>query len=108
MKFPGALTEVAEGVLIRVELTPGARSLGISGYNQWRHAVCIKLTTQAKKGKANGQLIKFIANLFGRSTNDVRLVSGHTSTKKVVLLRDAIADDVERILARAVESASTC
>ncbi len=99
-----ALIQVAEGVLIRVELTPGARSLGISGYNHWRQTIGIKLTMPAKKGKANEQLIKCIANLFGRPTHAVRIVSGHTSNKKVLLLSDAIVDDVERVLEQAVRS----
>ncbi len=102
MKFPGAVTQVAEGVLIRAELTPGASSLGISGYNRWRQTICIKLTMPAKKGKANEQLIKFIATLFDRPTHAVRLVSGHMSNKKVLLLSDAIVDDVERVLEQAM------
>ncbi|MDD1721096.1 MAG: DUF167 domain-containing protein [Euryarchaeota archaeon] len=106
MKFTGALTEVAEGVLIRAELTPSARSLGISGYNQWRQTICIKLTMPAKKGKANEQLIKFIANLFDRPTRAVRLVSGHTSNRKVLLLSDAIVDDVELVIEQAMKRRS--
>ncbi len=102
MTCRGALTQVAEGVLIRAELTPGTRSLGISGYNQWRQTICIKLTMPAKKGKANEQLIKFIADLFDRPTHAVRLVSGSTSSKKVLLLNDANVADVERVFEQAV------
>ncbi len=98
----GALTQVTEGVLIRAELTPGTRSLGISGYNQWRQTICIKLTMPAKKGKANEQLIKFIADLFDRPTHAVRLISGATSSKKVLLLNDANVADVERVFEQAV------
>ena len=103
MTFTGALTEVAEGVLIRAELTPGARSLGISGYNQWRQAICIRLTMPAKKGKANEQLVKFIADLFKMPTHTVQLISGHTSNKKVLLLHGAIIADVERTLEQAMK-----
>ncbi len=103
MKFAGALTQVAEGVLIRAELTPGTRSLGISGYNRWRQTICIKLTMPAKKGKANEQLIKFIADLFERPTHAVRLISGRTSNKKVLLLSDAIVDDVELVIEQAMK-----
>ncbi len=102
MEFPGAVTQVAEGVLIRVEVTPGARVLGISGYDQWRQSMGVKLTMPAKKGKANEQLIKFIADLFETPPRAVVLVSGHTSTKKMLLLRGAIVDDVERVFEHAL------
>ncbi len=91
---------------MRAEVTPGARSLLISGYNQWRQTICIKLTMPAKKGKANEQLIKFIADLFDRPSDTVRLVSGHTSNKKVLLLHGAIVDDVEQVIAQAAKSRS--
>ncbi len=106
MKFTGALTEVAGGVLIRVEVTPGSHSVSVSGYNQWRHTIDIKLTMPAKKGKANEQLTKFIATLFERPTHAVRLVSGHTSNKKVLLLSDAIVDDVDRVFEQALKRRS--
>ncbi|MGZ4929630.1 MAG: DUF167 domain-containing protein [Halobacteriota archaeon] len=91
---------------MHAEVTPGARSLGISGYNHWRRTICIKLTMPAKKGKANEQLIKFIATVFDRPSDTVRLVSGHTSNKKVLLLSGAIADDVEHVIEQAVKSQS--
>ncbi len=102
MEFPGAITQVAEGVLVRVEVTLGARVLGISGYDQWRQSIGVKLTLPAKKGKANEQLIRFIADLFERPPRAVVLVSGHTSTKKMLLLHGAIVDDVERVFEHAI------
>jgi uncharacterized protein (TIGR00251 family) len=102
MKFTGALNGVAEGVLIRVELTAGSKYLGISGYDKWRQAIRIKLTERARGGKANEQLIKYLADVFKKPTPAVRLISGHASSRKVILLSDTIVDEVELVIEQAM------
>jgi len=102
MKFTGALKGVAEGVLIRVELTAGSRYLGISGYDKWRQAIRIRLTERARGGKANEQLIKYMADLFKKPAPAVQLISGHASRRKVILLSDTIVDEVESVIEQAM------
>lgn len=102
MKFTGALKGVAEGVLIRVELTAGSRYLGISGYDKWRQAIRIRLTERARGGKANEQLIKYMADLFKKPAPAVQLISGHASSRKVILLSDTIVDEVEFVIEQAM------
>ena len=102
MKFTGALIGVAEGVLIRIELTPGSKYSAISGYDKWRQTIRIKLTEHAKRGKANEQLIKYVADLFKKPAPAVRLISGHASSRKVILLSDTIVDEVESVIEQAI------
>ncbi len=105
MQLVDALKAVPEGVTIRIEVSPGSRYSGISGYNTWRHAICIKLTEHAQKGKANKQLVRHLALLFNKPLNDVQLISGSSSTRKVVLLRNIGVEEVESIInARLISS----
>jgi uncharacterized protein len=98
MQLADALRAVPEGVTIRVEASPGSRYSGVSGYNAWRHTICIKLTEHAQKGKANEQLVRYLALLFNKPVNDVQLISGQTSTRKVVLLRNIGVEEVESVI----------
>lgn len=82
MQLIGALRAVPEGVTIRIEVSPGSRYSGVSGYNPWRQTICIKLTERPQMGKANEQLVKYLALLFNKPVDDVQLISGHTSTRK--------------------------
>jgi uncharacterized protein len=105
MQFEDALRAVPEGVTIRVEVSPGSRFSGVSGYNAWRHAICIKLTEHAQKGKANEQLVRYLALLFNTPVNDVQLISGQTSTRKVVLLRNIGVEEAESVIKTTLKKA---
>ena len=104
MQFVRALKVGSEGVTIRVEVKPGSRNLGVEGYNAWRQAIIIRVTERAQSGKANSQLIRYLAQILERRVNDVILVSGHTGTSKLVLLPNAVAEEVESIIIKAIAS----
>jgi uncharacterized protein (TIGR00251 family) len=98
MQLADALRAVSDGVTIRVEVSPGSRYSGLSEYNAWRQTLCIKLTEPAQMGKANKQLVRYLALLFNKPVNDVQLISGYTSTRKVVLLRNIGVEEVESVV----------
>ena len=98
MQLIDALRAVPEGTIIRIEVSPGSRSSGMSGYNAWRHTLCIKLTEHAQKGKANEQLVRYLALLFNKPVSDVQLISGYTSTRKEVLVRNIGVEEVESMI----------
>jgi uncharacterized protein len=102
MQLVGALRAVPEGVTIRVEVSPGSRYSGVTGFNPWRQSISIKLTERAEAGKANEQLVTYLALLFNMTAEDVKLISGHASTRKVVLLRNIAVDEVESVINAAV------
>jgi uncharacterized protein (TIGR00251 family) len=102
MRLVGALKAVPEGVMIRVEVKPDSRNLGVEGYNAWRRTIIIRVTERAQFGKANTQLIRYLAQFFERPVKDVILVSGHTSSRKVVLLSNALAEEVDSIITKAI------
>lgn len=102
MQFIGALRAVPEGVTIRIDVSPGSRYCGVSGFNPWRQTICIKLTERPQMGKANEQLVKYLALLFNKPLDEVQFISGHTSTRKVVLLCNTVVDEVESVINAAV------
>lgn len=79
-------------LLIRV--VPSASKTEIVG---WMADGCLKIKIAAPPvdGKANQELIEFLAKTFGVSKSDVEIVSGQTSKKKTIRLpleRETLVD----------------
>jgi len=102
MQLAGALRAVTDGVTMSAEVIQGARYSGVSGFNPWRQTISITLTERAQAGKANEQLVRYLALLFNKPVDEVKLISGHTSTRKVVLLCNTVVDEVESVINAAV------
>ena len=103
MQLEGALRAVPEGVSIRIKVTPGSRYVEIGEYDGWRRAILFKLTEPAQKGKANEELVRYLAALFNKPAKEVHLVSGHTSSQKVVLLSNTTVVEVQSVISQAIE-----
>ena len=52
--------------------------------------ITIFLTSRPEKEKANKELIYRLAKYFAISTNNVKIISGFTSSKKVVEIQETI------------------
>jgi len=83
-----ALESHPQGLIIRFEVIPGSSKLSVpSGFNPWRNVLEAKLTEEPFKGKANKQLVDAVAKLFDLPANQVEVLCGHKSARKVVLVR---------------------
>jgi|APSaa5957512622_1039677.scaffolds.fasta_scaffold01264_7 hypothetical protein len=51
-------------------------------------SIKIAVAAPADKGKANAQLIKFLASEFGVTASQVSIVSGKTNRHKLILIKD--------------------
>ena len=60
-----ALRSVRGGTVLRLETSPGSSSNEWAGYDQWRAAIKVKVSAQAREGRANEALVKFVAEAFG-------------------------------------------
>ncbi len=58
----------------------------------------IRLTAPPVDGAANEALVKFLADAFSVAKSQVRIVSGHTSRRKIVLISGISEADVKRLL----------
>ena len=104
MQLEGALRAVPDGVAIRVKVTPSSRYLRVGNYDRWRRAIRFILTEPAHKGKANEELLSYLAALFDKPAKAVRLVSGHASSLKVVLLCDTNVQEVQLVINQAIKN----
>jgi uncharacterized protein (TIGR00251 family) len=74
-------------MLLAVKVTPNARKSEITGWSadeQGRRVLLVKLAAPAQEGKANKELIRFMADVLGCAKNQVSLQRGESSRTKVL------------------------
>ena len=79
------LSSSPEGALLKIRAVPGARKSELSGESAGR--LRVRLAAPPVEGKANRELLRFLANAFGVKKNRLLLVAGERSREKLVLLR---------------------
>lgn len=78
------------GWLLTVRAQPGASRSEIAG--PYGEALRVRLAAPANDGKANAELVRFLARALGVPPRLVQLVRGHASRDKVVEVADPGAD----------------
>jgi len=69
---------------LRVKVVPGSSRNEIVGW--LGEALKIKVTAPPEKGKANEAVIRLLAAALGIATDDISVVSGHSSPAKLVAI----------------------
>jgi uncharacterized protein (TIGR00251 family) len=96
-----AIWETGDGVFLKVLVRPkSTQKQLISDVNP--DAVVVNLKSPAREGKANAELLKRLAKALGISTGDIRLVAGHKSREKILLITDM---DLELLTGKIMEIA---
>lgn len=67
---------------LKVKVVPGSSRDEIVGW--LGDALKIKVTAPPEKGKANEAVLEILADRLGVGTDDIKVVSGHSSPSKVV------------------------
>ena len=62
-----------------------------------------RLTQEPIKGRANRQLIEELARTLGISEQKIEVMSGQKSSKKTILVKGIIRDEVFKVLAKKLE-----
>lgn len=70
--------------VIKVNIVPNSRLNQIVGWKNGELKIRIKALPE--HGKANEELIRFLAEQCQMSKSDIEIISGHTSRKKLVRL----------------------
>ncbi len=87
--FQDAITASKQGVLLNVHVIPGAsQTVFPASYNPWRHALEMKVRSEAKENKANAEVLETIAQFFHLKEADVLLVNGEKNREKTVCLKN--------------------
>jgi len=86
-----------QGYILKLHIVPGARQTMVAGLHGDR--LKIKVAAPPEKGRANQELLEFLAHTLKVPLKDVRLTSGATSRAKVVAVHDISPDLESRLLA---------
>ena len=89
------MLKTAHGVVLDVHVKPNSKKFRVELDGD---EVVVSCREAPVKGKVNRELVKKLSRLFNRR---VELVSGFSSRKKKLLIRDIEAEEVNRILASA-------
>lgn len=98
----GALRETSGGILLDVEVRPGAPRTRITGFQEARHAVRVDVAARPEKGEANRELAAFLVKLAGRGSG-VSIVHGATSRRKTVFVTGLTKPELAVALARGMK-----
>jgi uncharacterized protein (TIGR00251 family) len=79
-------------VTIPVKVIPRAAKSECAGFLD-DGSLKIRLAAVPDKGKANEELRRFLAEIFGLTRRDVSIVTGETSPRKLVRLKRAAGDE---------------
>ncbi len=93
-----AIRQAEDGVILDLEISPGAKETKVCGYNPWRRRIEIKLSERAEKGRANAELISFLSGLFNVNSRNVQIIMGLTNSKKSVKITGVNAADILKVL----------
>lgn len=80
---------------LTIQTTPNAPRSEVVGWLGDR--IKVKVKAPAVEGKANAELLRFLAERFGVRPHAVTLVRGETARLKTVRIEGAEAADLERI-----------
>ena len=93
-----AVRQTPDGVILDLEISPGAKETLVHGFNPWRKRIEVRLSQRAQKGRANEQLISFFSELFEVNSRNIQIISGLTNSKKSVKILGAKSDDILKVL----------
>lgn len=91
-----AVSAVTGGVRLRVHAQPGAKKTEVSGFHG--DAVKIRIQSPPVDGKANDELIRFLADKLDLARSKISLLSGQTSRAKTFVIQERSVDQLKSAL----------
>lgn len=91
------------GVLMMIEVQPGADRNRLMGVNQWRSRLGVAVKAQALKGQANQAVVGYLCEVFSQPKSSCSIVNGHTSRSKTVRFENLDHAEVLNALNRMLE-----
>ena len=86
-----------KGTFLRVIVKPNSKEKKlIAGRNP--DSILINLTGPAREGKANTELVKKLSKILKISSSTIRIVAGHKSREKILLIDSLSTEEVEKML----------
>jgi uncharacterized protein (TIGR00251 family) len=92
----------AEGVVLPVRASAGARSNAIRGIQDG--ALKVSVTQAAEKGKANKAIVELLSKSLGLKRSQLELIAGQTSPQKRFLVRGVTLEELRVQIEAALNS----
>jgi len=86
-----------KGTFLRVIVKPNSKKSELIA-EKYPDSILINLASPAKEGKANIELVKRLAKVLKISTSSLKLVAGHKSREKILLIDGLSAEEVKQRL----------
>jgi len=83
-----------EGTVLRIKVRAGGRGDSLAPIQNGRLRVTV--TQPAERGKANRAVVKLLAKQLDVRSSQLQILRGETSAEKRLLIRGAIAEEVDR------------
>lgn len=90
------IRETPEGFLLNVKALPRSSRCGICGIHG--DALKIKVTAPPVDGRANEEIVSFLASGLGIKKGQVTIVAGHNATRKVIAVTGCDRREMERLM----------
>jgi hypothetical protein len=87
---------------LTVKVRPGARQTAFAG--KFGDAWKLQVAAPPVDGKANEEIIRFIARLAGVPRSQVRIVTGFTGSTKILEIDGIAAEALDRVIVSSNES----
>jgi uncharacterized protein (TIGR00251 family) len=81
------------GVYGKLRVTPRAKSTGVKGLHG-EGVIRLSVAAPPAEGKANAEIERYLAQLFGLSRSEVTIVKGASSRDKLVFVRGLGPDEI--------------
>jgi uncharacterized protein (TIGR00251 family) len=96
MALPSYLVRSENGVLLKLFVQPKASRNELAGVQE--ESLRVRLTAPPIEGEANKLCIKFFSKMLGIPKSGVEILHGHTSRRKVLLIRGVDPEAVQTAL----------
>ena len=80
-----AIWKADDGVFLKVLVRPKSTQKKLI-FDVNPDALVVNLKSPAREGKANAELLRRLSKALGISTGDIRIVAGHKSKEKILLI----------------------
>ena len=92
-----AIWESERGIFLRITVKPNSKKRELIAQLS-DDEIVFNLQSPAKGGKANTELLKRLTKLLRLSTSDIKIVAGHKSKNKTILIKGLSIEAVKVIL----------
>jgi uncharacterized protein len=86
-------TERKETILLHIKVNPGKPASKITGVKN--NELCLDIKGAPEKGKANKEVVRFLAKALHTSRSAIEIKSGHTSRHKLILLPGEMREELK-------------